>query len=349
MERENQLDNLHNEFVYAVKKVLNIPFYESYGGADILSAPASFELEMTQKNQDLIGSPFFYENKENLLHFTSLQALTSIIKEQNIRMYNMHISNDESEYTYAANTFKSIREKQGHKSQDIKEYFERMKTILFYLSLTKMNNLKNETLWEKYGDNKKGIAIEFSFLSNPEDWMHFYFSNVFYDQKYNFTPVFKVWNKIITKYPKYSYSIEISPLLALHKKAKKWQTEDEVRILLHNYKTIQLFDFGKIEDQISIDFRSDKNRIDKDIKYFKLPLYNLTDKKPYNINYETLERCKGVYPQLKITNIYFGNDWISRPDKANLIFSEIKYLIFEKLGYYLPRFDYLKNIINLNK
>ena len=340
---EYKIDNLNLEFVNAVKKVLNIPFYNGYSSA------ASFELEITQKNKDLIGTSFFYENNENLLHFTSLQALTSIINEQSIRMYNMHISNDKNEYKYAANIFKPIYEKQKHNSQDIKEYFERMKTILFYLSLTNMNNLKNKDLWGKYGDDKKGIAIEFSLENNPNDWMHFYFSKVFYDQKYNFSPVFEVWNKIITKYPQYSYRIEISPLLATHKEAKKWEIEGEVRILLHNYKTCQLFDFGKIEDQIIIDFRTDKNRIAKDIKYFKLPLYNLTNNKPFVINDKTLPECLGVYPQLKIANIYFGDYWNSNSDKASLIYLNFKHLIYDKLGYNdLPNFDYMKNIIKIN-
>ena len=333
---EKLFDNINNEFCKEFSNVLNIPKYNSYVGSSI----GCFEIVMKNDFNNFSESPYLFNSKKNLLHFTSIAALFSIVQEQSIRMYNMNISNDENEYTYAAEIFKPIYEKIGNY-----EYFSNMiKTNLYYLSLTGKNNLFNKTMWEEYGDKNKGIAIEFTLESEKERWEDFYFSKVLYDKKINFSPLFNVWDVIINKFPKHKFKIDISPLLAFNK-SKKWDVENEIRLLIYDKIIYKLYEFGLIKDHIYEDFRSDKTRINKEIKFFRLPLYNNTENKPYKINNETEIKNLGVYPLLKIENIYFGNYWNENYLEANELFIRINNLINEKLGYKLSEFSN-NNIIN---
>lgn len=335
------MDDMNNEFCEAFKNVLNVPFYSSY----YANNHGSFEIEIRKNSDNFTKTPYFYDSKKELLHFTSISALFSIIQEQSIRMYNMNISNDENEYTYAANIFKPIYEKLGFDGNKLDNYYNNLKTRLYYLSLSTKKNLGNTELWEKYGDNHKGIAIEFSIESQPEKWIDFFYSKVQYDKKFEFSPLFNVWDKIISKYPQNIYNINISPLLAFNKN-KDWDVEEEIRLLMYDNILYNFYEFGDIRNYIYNDFRSDETRVIKEIKYFKLPLYNMTNNKPYIINTYTNNEDLGIYPLLKIENIYFGNYWGGENYLKTIeLYNRLNYLIIEKLGYRLPEFNQM-NIIN---
>lgn len=126
----------------------------------------------------------FFENVEGIsptiyYHYTSLEALYSIIDTKTFRMTNLKSSNDRKELTYCANDFLADFRKMCEKEQkgDIKDFFELMIKICIddeakFNSLCKnkytpyalcLSNRKDSlTHWERYASNGTGVCIGFN-------------------------------------------------------------------------------------------------------------------------------------------------------------------------------------------
>lgn len=122
----------------------------------------------------------FFENVERIsptiyYHYTSLEALYSIVNSKTFRMTNLKSSNDRKELAYRANDFlsdfKTICDKE--KDSDTKEYFElMMKSCENNLEFNKLcknkytpyalclsNRRDSLTHWERYAANGTGVCV----------------------------------------------------------------------------------------------------------------------------------------------------------------------------------------------
>ena len=333
--REKELNELMEIFKTSIEEQIGKIFkFSSCYATDYPFEPANFELEMSDKNDFLNNTKYLNKTDTVLIHFTSLEALFSIINEKSIRMYNMNISNDSKEYAYAFKTFKPLYNFKGLKDEVINNYLSNIKSNLFYLSLTSRSNLDKNELWKKYGKNHQGVAIEFTINNDLFDWQNFYLSNVHYGNNLDFKKVKIAWQSIIDKFPINNFKLDINSLLALNKskgtKNNNWEEEKEIRLILNHY-SINSPIAMESDNYIFDDFRTDKNRFNKDIKYFKLPLFT----EPVNPS------LKQEFPHIKISNIYFGKWWKAHSIEANAIYNKI----LVKLDYKIPCFEYYKNIV----
>ena len=306
----------------------------SFGLSSVGNPSTWMNIHFPKDNERLKNSNYFLNDKKNLIHFTSLKALYSIINEQTLRLYNLNNSNDQYEYNYAANNYGAIYRNQGSNQNDIDLLFNKLKTNAFILSLTECKELYNDFFWQSYADNGRGVAIEFEIVNEPLEWENFYFTKVKYGGLEKIKQAIKEVKKLQAKNHWTEYNLELNPFFALHKKnIEKWRKENEIRILTHN---------SFLEEFVKYIYNDVKNNGNELIytQYIKLPLYNM---KSLEVN-----KCRKI-PDLKISKIYFGSN-INYPNiypnsGFNDFRNELWHYIVGKFGNIL---DY-KDLIDINE
>lgn len=133
------------------------------------------------------------------------------------------------------------------------------------------------------------------------------------------------WKELQLKNLQINYKISLNQILSLHK-SKKWNKEDEIRIL-------SLFPdlYQKLYNELVYrDFKLEK--INFPIKYFKLPLCDKNGKY-IDKNFENRsERFWSVIPRIRISDIYFGPDFPFKDNSFSKFQEELMYYISEKMN-----------------
>ena len=108
------------------------------------------------------NSIYAIENDNNLLHFTSLQSLFSILHNGFFRMTELSALDDVNEMSYASKVFENNSIFRFNESA-----ISKSKSKLFCLSACKYHEstIQNSYMWESYGAKGKGVIIEFA-ISN---------------------------------------------------------------------------------------------------------------------------------------------------------------------------------------
>lgn len=334
-ERDNEIDAFEYEFWNLVEKSFNLRLEGmSTSASPYLNGHISFNARFASKNKNLKNTPYFYCENNKIVHFTSLSSLYSIINEGAVRLYNLHKTNDPNEYTYASEKLKDIYNLQGLNEGQLKKHFDRIKEYSFILSGTSFKALENDSFWEKYADNGKGVAIVFEFINPLEEWEFFYCSNIFYNKLEAFNKLKESWENLLNKNQHINYSIDLDQFLSLHK-PDDWSNEQEIR-LLTLYPDLHSQPF---ETRIYRDFKP--SLPERNIKYYKLPL---CDKNGQFIEKELENRIEFYWkliPRIRISDIYFGPN---TPIKERFWDSQldIKYYIAEKLNCWLKNLPRVK-------
>lgn len=110
-----------------------------------------------------------YIREHQLYHYTSLEALQAIIKNESLRASSIYMMNDPNELIYGhehiSNWFNGdISNKLDNKIQN--RSFNGFSAFVF--SLSELNDDMHQ--WEKYGNNHKGIRIGFTPKNLIEYW-----------------------------------------------------------------------------------------------------------------------------------------------------------------------------------
>ena len=330
--RYKQIDKFESEFWNIVSKAMNIKVEGmATSASSSMNGPITFNARFPTKNRNLEGTRYLNKEIKKILHFTSLQKMFSIINESSLRLYNLNNSNDTEEYIYAANKLRSIYLAQGIKKEDIEKQVILKKEYSFICSCTTTNEISNATFWKEYGYSGKGVAIEFEIVNDVLDWEYFYLSKVQYNNSKVFDTLINEWSKIQSVNPIIRYNISLDQILSLHK-SLDWQDENEIRILslypdLHQ---------SVYNDLIYTDINP-YGGLNKQVKYFKLPLCN--DKKEFTdpaFN-ERTELFWHIIPRIKISDIHFGPDFDFGGDIKNYQV-ELRVYIAEKLGCFIRTF-----------
>ena len=339
MERENErlkkIQLFEDEFRAKVSKIFKkVPLHIRSISPSLGTPSSNINISFPTENEKIINSDYFLNEKKNLIHFTSLKALYSIINEQSLRLYNLNNSNDPHEYNYAAKNYSIIYKNQGYIQKDINLYFNKLKTNAFILSLTESKELYNDSFWKSYADNGRGVAIEFEIVNKSSEWENFYFTKVKYGGLEKLKKVINNVIKLQAKYPSNTYNLELYPFFGLHKtNNERWRQENEIRILTYN-------SFIKdYEDSIYWDIRFENNDL-IETRYFKLPLYSM--------NALEANKCQKI-PDLKIAKIYFGPN-INYPSIfPNSGFNDFKNELWHYIYKYFGKILDYKDLIDINE
>lgn len=225
------IENLSTERLIAIFRKTVLPHWPGYEekGQFITgmkgSGPNNFGYKMDPFG---IQSSFRQHkyNKQQLVHFTSLQKCKAILCSRTLRMYDLHYMKDPSEFSWLA------------KSLALSQYrIDNSKSKIFISSMCDpdiLNGIESLRHWEKYADEGQGCAIIFEFDRLNQGNSDVAALRIDYDE-HNFTQ-FKEAFQLLENTSKKRFEVDEFLLIiaGLYKNGSKYQWEDEVR-LVHIY------------------------------------------------------------------------------------------------------------------
>lgn len=263
-------------------------------------------IELSDDHNHIKGTPYEYKKPYLFLHYTSLNSLFSILKEGKIRMYNLQSMDDKHELNYAV-------DKLELKYRDEWER-EWMNDGYYALSMVERDvetSKKSLDLWRRYGNDGKGVAIEFKFATRYRwEWNSFYLSKVLYgDSEFDFL---LRWRNSIKKFEKETgFQIQgqnkmLHQLKAYHKRYP-YHTEKEVRLIysLQGLTTINETKLQKSKKSYER-IHPDASRFSSPTDYFELELDYQKNRSFPNFSRVEEKFIKRIYPQVSISKIIFG-------------------------------------------
>lgn len=261
-------------------------------------APSSFKGVLSTENL-FKDSLYEYKGDGNFIHYTSLLGLNSILSTGWLRMSEFRNLIDQNELLYASKVFSNnpLFTPQIETVNDIKEN-------IFCLSACESTyETKTDSyLWEVYGDNGKGVFIEYEF-SEPKPFHHI-FGKVRYGdnellQLRQLKTSFETFRNTNEDFSPEKFIELILEAQAFHK-AKKYSSEKEVRLLLR-------VDKQKYDEHQDFRIYQDINS-KQEVRYFS-KLF-LKGRHPYitneNIEKIGLDNIIKLTPQIEIKNIVLG-------------------------------------------
>lgn len=150
------------------------------------------------------NNPSFEFYGKSFTHYTNLRALISILKNKNVRLYDLTNANDPYE-------LKLVGE---HISDDLT--INRLKRNTFTLSMCSVDEAEEMLdLWRFYGHNGEGVAIVFTFPNEapgPID-QNFDVDPIIYDVEEKIKPLLEKHKEAQHKYSEWEITIDFSHLL----------------------------------------------------------------------------------------------------------------------------------------
>jgi hypothetical protein len=253
-------------------------------------------------------TPFYYTGDLKLVHWTSLSNLSSIINNNEIRLYNLINSEDAEEFSYAGRLL-SLSE----------NHIEAIKSNYFTASFCSYDQLDNKYLWKKYGKNYKGIAITFSLIDNRDDWQNFFLSNVYYELDQKFSDFQNEIEALKRKYNNAPTFMTDNWRFAGFYKKQPFKNENEVR-LSYIFPFKREIDYLKyVRRELKIE--KERNRI---VSYIPLKLWSDPESSYFktleinNRTSDTFAYIKPELPQIRIESIHFGKNCLPAQEYLRL-------------------------------
>jgi len=338
--RYDEIDQYEYEFWSIIEKSFGIKLGGmSTSASPYVGEPIEFIARFPTKFIQLKNTPYCFSESKKVIHFTSLPKLYSIVNDCSLRMYNLHNSNDSDEYSYASALLKTIYQQQGLNDEYIESKIENEKAFSFITSCTSLDNLNKEFFWQKYGSNKKGIAIEFEIINNPDDWESFYISKVHYNKLCEFEKLICEWSKLQNKNKQVQYKIEMDQILGLHK-SLGWSDEDEIRLI----SILPDLHYGPFQELVYKDTKPDSPHNSK-IQFFKLPLCDKTGNFINKVYNQRIEFFWKLIPKIKISDLHFGPEFETDKDFDKFQI-ELKSYICDKMNCWLPNLPKRRTDLN---
>lgn len=233
-------------------------------------------------------SIYEFKKSQRLIHFTSLQSLSSILTTGFIRMTELNALDDINELSYASEVFK---DNPIFRHNDL--IVDKSKSKLYCLSacLKTNKNLKDLFMWENYGAKGKGVILEFT-LSNINAHRFSTGQIKYGDTMLNVIRELK--NRAEQHFKKNDFfpsnPIELFSIFKAFHKSLRFKNEKEIRIL---------FSTNDIDNHI---YQTVYNDIDK---RNKVTSYNKVYLKGRNPNTKTNTE---IYPEISIKKVILGYD-----------------------------------------
>jgi hypothetical protein len=238
---------------------------------------------------------------QSFIHYTSLQALTSILNNGYFRLSEFRHFEDIEELHYASKIFNDIDslKPNGGKINDQKEN-------CFALSacLNTEKTRKNPFMWEKYGNKGKGVIIQFKI--NYDEIFKFLLGKVQYgeDGLKNIVHLKELAEKFRLDNNDFTYDHfpeRIMEFLAFHKQ-EKYLSENEVRFFFNESKS----KYDKHNHESIYEDITYNNEVRYFFKTFLTERKSILEREINNekISNEYFE----LYPTIEIEEIILGNN-----------------------------------------
>jgi len=321
MENLNQddigpIDNIVNNYVNSVLKKTFPNIWDPSYGIDNINNSTTITLFPELINESLKGSKYYYRRKKKIfIHYTNLNSLLNIIREGQIRLYDLSSLDDPQELSYSTNALELLDIETG----DIEE----QKKKIFILSMNefkeeaKLNNFIN---WRLYGQDGSGIGIVLEISEKDYDYhSHQHICKVFYnkDDLKDLENLVNLSNEFFDKQDENIkllnlYQDLLARFLAFHK-INIYNPENEVRLIEY----IENPDY--LDETINFDLKNLKER-----RYINIKLFSEISKKdPFLYSLD-----------IKLSKVILGYKY-SRSNKRDI--EEIVNKISDKsLGYQIP-------------
>lgn len=301
---KNAIEHFVND---VLKHLLPMARYKSagfFGPAETVRA-TQISMELADSNEINMGSDYYYTKNYSFIHYTSVHALLSILKEKKIRLYNLQGMDDKEEFVVPLK----------HSQKALSEYeIKRIKKNIFCLSMCENGiETKEESLpqWRSYAQDGLGVGIVFKFNKRySKDWVHFMLSRVYYNQKSlsKFSRVESLYNEF-----KIKYNLSITNFdeifykyFAFHKNGI-YKSEKEVRLVyckgFHSYE----------EPDIKYDF----TKSNKKTSYVEVDLEWEWEEERRNFIIKQGIYPSNIYPKISIDKILLGYK-LSKTAKSDL-------------------------------
>lgn len=200
------------------------------------TTPEYFTARFTKSIRLLKGSIFNcnLEDNRRFLHFTSLTKGKHILLSKSFRMYELNNMEDKMELTHALNLLDGLPSGFGdHNPIDLKNE-------LFCLSLSDFDQIRNEFLWNEYGDKNQGLcfAISIEPPKNDFDWLGYYLGKVDYKKTEELIEITSLKENYIKFKEELKFEVEnikavMALLLNFYKNPAPYCEEKEIRLLRH--------------------------------------------------------------------------------------------------------------------
>lgn len=228
----SELDDKIHELIDAYKKEVLHKFFPS---AEFSSTFTISKFDSLARTFDAVISNIgLFENtnykfnpKTQFIHFTSLPALSQVLRSGFLRMSDFNCLSDKSELHFASNVFENCTD------EKVKE--EKSKILSLSACLSTAEILNNEHMWNQYANKGMGCAIEYKFVTTNIHNM--VFGKILYGKE-NLKNLKQL--KKLNEQFKNEYDFEVTdlPMLllkvsAFHKNIK-YKNEQEVRLLFYN-------------------------------------------------------------------------------------------------------------------
>jgi hypothetical protein len=284
-----------------IDQLFNDALHQSFPGIHLdgnSQAGPQFSTRLYNENRHFENTEYFYKGELNFIHFTSIDKLWSILNSRTFRLYNLNSSDDPDEYGYAARIL-------GWPDTRI----EIGKKYTYTISFCQAAELKNELLWNKYGQQGAGAAILFSIDGDPRDWENFNMAEMQYDTPASFVK-YREMAAVVEQTKGVQLWCDLSQFIGFHK-VPSFEGEREVRLLTYfPYRhEEEYWKYAKTE--FRIDRATGRNRV---TQYIELPLWVDNDSSYVKCaDHPELDRTLNLpkdyfatRPKIRIRNIVFG-------------------------------------------
>jgi hypothetical protein len=213
-----------------------------------------------EENYKLKNTKFYYDKENDFIHFTSIEALFSILNSKHIRLYNLVNMDDKYELDYALKALSFIN------AMDI----NKTKEGLFILSMCSSSEILNEEpkkkkhlLWKLHGRDGKGVIVRLKIENDLGSWYNYYLTKCFYTLE-NFNSIAELHAETQNEL----LDIKIASFIKL----PIYDFENEVRLVFDNNNSGWRSDGNN--NRVYPIIYPDKLNKTGNISYCQLPLYN---------------------------------------------------------------------------
>jgi hypothetical protein len=278
-------------------------------------------------NNLLKESTYELKKSRRLIHFTSIQSLSSIITNGFVRMTELKALEDISELSYASKVF---QENPIFRHDETIIDKSKSKLYCFSACLKTSKNLKDLFMWENYGAKGKGVILEFT-LSNLN--AHRFATgqvkygdinlNIIRDLKFR-AELYYNKNNFFPSNP-----IELFSIFKSFHKSLRFKNEKEIRVL---------FSSNEFGNKIYPTIYNDINKNNKVTSYNKVFLKN---RSPFT------KTDTEIYPEISIKKVILGYDL--KIEEKNEIAKFLRSLQNKKFKFRISHLDDELNEIDLTQ
>lgn len=303
---EEEGNELLDKYEDELKKIFPTFEFGTSSGSSVGGIVTSQQYEFSICQTSLSDTPYDPKNQKLFVHYTSLDALYSILNTGELRLFDLNNMNDPYELNYL------IKILDLEVNQDQVENF---KSSLFVTSICAYNDTEKDNfdLWRLYGRNGQGVAIVFEIANSENSWNDFLLGKVCYGLKNGFSKSLEQAIKLTNEFVRdHHFKLKALPqiigFLLAHHKNDIWEIEKEFRL-----STFVEYDKYDMQPKPSLRILKDSlsfflNGSGKQLAYYNFPLdYKLKSNYPeyYKGSVESTSLLEKI-PQLKINKIIIG-------------------------------------------